>query len=331
MPTTPKDLLDALDLVTFGAPPMLEAAAAFGEMRSRHFAKLDAIQSEANFVGFGVSAKRVEGRDTNELALSYYVRKKLPLSRLRASAMVPPVISIDSGKSVFTDVVEIGKLQLEALSVRRTPIKSGFSVAHVAETAGTVGAIVRKGGKSCVLSNSHVLARSGRAAIGDKVLYPGKLDGGAAPADLLGTLLEFVPFDTSGQFVNRVDAALAEIASSRLSEINRVVHLAATPIKTIKPERGMKVAKFGRTTGATTGEIRDVNFRFKIIYPGVGSVGYIDQVLCTRYTDGGDSGSIVVDTESGKVVGLHFCGAEGGSVFNPIQDVKAALGFSFLN
>jgi hypothetical protein len=52
-------------------------------------------------------------------------------------------------------------------------------------------------------------------------------------------------------------------------------------------------------------------------------------VLCSRYTDGGDSGSIVVDTDSGKIVGLHFAGANGGSVFSPIQPVMTELKFKF--
>ena len=65
---------------------------------------------------------------------------------------------------------------------------------------------------------------------------------------------------------------------------------------------------------------------------GVGFVGFIDQVLYTRCTDGGDSGSLVIDKKSGKAVGLHFSGSapegenRGSSIFNPIQDVLKALG-----
>ena len=40
--------------------------------------------------------------------------------------------------------------------------------------------------------------------------------------------------------------------------------------------------------------------------------------------------AIVVDTESGKIVGLHFAGADGGSVFSPIQPVMSALKFKFV-
>ena len=147
----------------------------------------------------------------------------------------------------------------------------------------------------------------------------------------MARLSHFSPFDTTGTLVNRVDAALAEVDRSRLAEIVFDIDKATAPFATIRPRRGMKVAKAGRTTGKTQGEIIDVNFRFVLQYSGVaGKVGFVDQVLCTRYTDAGDSGSIVVDGESGKIVGLHFAGAEGGSVFNPIQPVMSALQFKFV-
>ena len=91
----------------------------------------------------------------------------------------------------------------------------------------------------------------------------------------------------------------------------------------------MKVIKRGRTTGDTESTVKDVHFRFILEYDEVGKVGFIDQVLCERYTAGGDSGSVVVEKQTGKIVGLHFAGANGGSVFNPIQDVIKALKFQF--
>jgi hypothetical protein len=91
----------------------------------------------------------------------------------------------------------------------------------------------------------------------------------------------------------------------------------------------MAVAIRGRTSGNSEGTIKDVNFSAVIPYPGVGKLGFIDQVLCTRYSKGGDSGSIVVDKKSGKIVGLHVAGSEQGSIFNPISEVMSALKFTF--
>ena len=60
--------------------------------------------------------------------------------------------------------------------------------------AGTVGAIVRKGKKLFLLSNSHVLAGAGIAALKDTVLYPGPGDGGKLTNNIVGALARFVKF-----------------------------------------------------------------------------------------------------------------------------------------
>jgi hypothetical protein len=94
----------------------------------------------------------------------------------------------------------------------------------------------------------------------------------------------------------------------------------------------MKIVTRGRTSGDTEGEVQDVHFRIAIDYPnGVGNIGFIDQVKCTRYSKPGDSGSIIVDKESKKIVGLHFAGAQGGSIFNPIAEVMKEMKFRFVS
>jgi hypothetical protein len=323
---TPAVFLQALDLVTQAPEPTIEA---LGPVRRMHFSRVRSVTEDRNVVAVGISEKDSEGKRTGELSVCFYVKKKLPPSKLRGDTAVPPVLNVPGGKAVFTDVKEIGELAPE-ISKKTRPLQSGFSVGHVKSSAGTLGAIVRRSGKFLMLSNAHVLALSGKGKPGDLIVYPGPADGGTANAHSAAALTEFVPFDTSGAMVNRVDAALAEIDEDRLAGLDLAIYKAASPYKTTLPRRGMLVTKAGRTTGKTTGEIRDVNFRFVIKYPGIsGKVGYTEQVLCTRYTEAGDSGSIVVDPDSGKIVGLHFAGAEGGSVFNPIRPVIQALHFKF--
>jgi len=326
MADTPAALLRALDLLTRAPGPQIEA---LGTVRRSHISRVRSITEDKNIVAVGISEKESDGQRTGELSVCFYVRKKIAPSKVKASNALPPVLNMPGDKAVFTDVKEIGELSPE-VAKKAKPLQSGFSVGHVRSTAGTLGALVKRGGKLFVLSNSHVLAQSGKGKAGDQIVYPGPADGGALPANLVATLSHFSPFDTTGAMVNRVDAALAEIDASRLGGLVFDIHRANTPFGVTKPKRGMTVAKAGRTTGKTTGEVIDINFRFALRYPGVaGKVGYLDQVLCTRYTDGGDSGSIVVDTASGKIVGLHFAGANGGSVFNPIQPVMSALKFKF--
>jgi hypothetical protein len=210
--------------------------------------------------------------------------------------------------------------------VTRQAIQPGFSIGHEKAWAGTLGAIVTsRTGRPQVLSNSHVLARSGRAKIGDKVLYPGEFDGGKTPQDVVGRLAKFRKFRTGGQFINDVDCAVATIDPRRQSQVTPVIKGLGAPKGITKPRRGMHVVKVGRATGQTTGIIRDVHLCFWMHYEGIGEVGFRNQVLCTRYAASGDSGALVLEKGTMKAVGLHFAGAERGSVFNPIDKVLDAL------
>jgi hypothetical protein len=324
--STPKHLLDALDFITAKKPPVAELES----LHATHVTRVRKAFDDPNIIGVGISKKVTEGKELDALCVSFYVVKKLPPSRISHSRLVPPVIAAPNGRASYTDVKEVGKIvpQLKPL-VKRKPVESGFSVGHIKITAGTLGAIVKKGDKRYLLSNSHVLADSGKGKPGDKVVYPGPDDEGRPPGDWIASLTKAIPFEKGGAFVNEVDAALAEIRAERLEDIIYKLPKAKTPLSTIVPVRDMVVTKRGRTTGSTQGKIIDVDFRFVLNYDGVGQVGYTKQVLCERYTQGGDSGSLVIDVASGKIVGLHFAGANGGSVFNPIQSVMKALGFTF--
>jgi hypothetical protein len=321
-----KAILGALDLVTTGPQAELEALGAGGDTQVRG---LRSIIASPNIVGVGIGEKRVAGQNTGTLALMFYCVKKISKRQLRGDYLVPPALPevVGGPEAIPTDVVAIGHVVPEAGPfLRRTPIKPGFSIGHIDISAGTLGAIVKKNGQLFLLSNSHVLAKSGKAEKGDAIVFPGPDDTGHEPEDLIGRLEEFIPFTLGTDFVNRVDCALAKPLEARMADLRSEIRLLGLPKGTLKPKRGMKVTKAGRTTGKTTGTIRDVNFRFVLHYPNVGEVGFLDQVLCTRYTRAGDSGSLVLDSKSGKAVGLHFAGADGGSVFNPIQDVLEALG-----
>lgn len=324
---TPTHLLEALDLVTARRPPSAEA---LGRVGARHVSRVRDVFEDRNIVAVGISEKVTDKIPTGALSLCFYVEKKIPKSRLRLGKFIPPVTVASNQAAVFTDVKQIGRVRPEGrIRKKVSPIQSGFSIAHIDVGAGTVGAIVRKAKTLFVLSNSHVLANAGLAKLKDEIVYPSPNDGGALPKSLAGTLAKFIKFRVGGDFVNRVDAALIAIDKDRLKTLDLSIHGVKGRPRVIAPRRGMTVVKRGRTTGETQGTIQDVNFRVVIEYEGVGQVGFTDQVLCTRYSRPGDSGSIVVDKASGQIVGLHFAGANGGSVFNPIANVIAALKFQF--
>src|SRR5260370_11026087 len=122
------------------------------------------------------------------------------MKKLRADRMIPPTVpeTLSGPEAVPTDVVAIGRLRLEVNAIR-TPVQPGNSIGHVDISAGTLGALVTRGGGVHLLSNSHVLARSGRAKNGDDILYPGYADGGKVPADLVPELSRLQKFRTWGR------------------------------------------------------------------------------------------------------------------------------------
>ena len=314
-----------LDLLTTAPATHVESLGFSAKSRTKD---LRSIIEQKNIVAVGISEKISGEKKTGKLALTFYVAKKIPLSKLKGNEVIPPTVpeSISGSKAIPTDVVVIGKLKPEvSANVTRNPLQPGYSIGHFNITAGTFGAVVTDGKNYFVLSNSHVLADSGKGKKKDAILYPGKFDGGKNPADKIGVLHDFIPFKKGGDFVNPADCAIAKIDAAKLPLLLSQIKGLAVPKGTTKPKRGMKIIKTGRTTDTTTGEVRDVNFRTSIDYDGVGPVGFLDQVLCTRYTAGGDSGSLVIEEQSGKAVGLHFAGSAEGSVFSPIDVVLAAL------
>lgn len=280
--------------------------------------------------GLGIGEKLSAGQPTGALALRIYVERKLPTRRL--TNPVPAAVAIPAVGELPTDVIELGHIEPQSFRERARPAMPGCGLGHVTATVGTFGCLVKRHDDDAlyILSNSHVLADVGFAQSGDTVIQPGSLDGGAERADALAKLTEFVPFafDDVG-FDNQVDAAIAKVRR-RDWVVTEIRELGMTPAGVGRViRRGMQVKKVGRTTGFTTGVVQDVHFRTALTYPRPNGartqrVGFKDQVLCTRYSDSGDSGAVVLNS-SNRVVGLHFAGAAAGSVFNRIHHVLRLL------
>lgn len=280
--------------------------------------------------GLGIGNRIVAGTLVPELAVRVYVEKKKPLSMIENPA--PKTVTLPSIGQIELDVIEIGLLQLESFTSRVRPTMPGCSVGHSKITAGTLGLVVRheESGEMVILSNSHVLANEGDATQGDHILQPGQLDGGQIPDDVIGDLVDWVPFEFSDTgFTNLVDAAIASVSREHVIDAIRLIDV--TPVKVnAETKRGDVVRKVGRTTDETTGVVQDVNAKLKLEYrvPGAGGtkkrVGLTDQVLCTRYTQSGDSGAAVLNDRD-ELVGLHFAGSSSASVFNKIGNVFTLL------
>src|SRR5688572_30546221 len=218
---------------------------------------------------------------------------------------------------------------------QQPPVKMGTSGGSASDSnalfccGGTLGALVMRDGVLCILSNNHVIARSGNAGAGEDVVQPGLIDSGCSPAgsNIVGDFAgDLVPLGTAN-----VDAALAFArgnvdASGAILDIG--VPRAAPQAATI----GMRVMKSGRTTGFTTGTVTSINATVNVRYMDGCGIGvpflltYTSQIMTGAMSAGGDSGSLLLsDDGSPNPVGLLFAGSDSTTVHNPIQHVISAF------
>lgn len=225
----------------------------------------------------------------------------------------------------------------------RRPMQVGASIAHVDVTAGTLGAFVRRarGDDVYVLSNNHVLANENLGRKGDAVLQRSPLDGGTPRRDRVGALHEFVRLARGKG--NRVDAALSTIAAgiaydpTTLQDLVRGRDRRLAGLGPDVLDEGDVVYKVGRTTGATKGRVTAFALDNVVIAYDMGNVRFDDQIEIEGagvrpFSDGGDSGSLIVD-DGMRAVALLFAGGDTGgrngqglTYANPIAAVLAAFG-----
>jgi hypothetical protein len=328
------------------APDMDLLKSALAEHRERLLKRQQVV---ATGIGFKTTA---DGR-TADLSIVCSVTKKETLAKLRGSDIVPKNVD-----GVPTDVVETGVIRAQQPPTGRfRPAPGGVSIGHIGITAGTLGCLVRKGDQRLVLSNNHVLANSNDAQPGDAILQPGPFDGGKFPQDHFAELEQFVPIVFEGQqsdcgfansiieFLNfgcRLIGSQTRYGAYNTQATDNLVDAALGrplnpddvtddileigPIQgTARGELGMALKKSGRTTGFTTGEIQQVDVTASVQY-GPGQIArFTDQLLAGAMSQGGDSGSAVLNDEN-RLVGLLFAGSENTTIVNRIEHVFSALG-----
>jgi len=224
---------------------------------------------------------------------------------------------------------------LSELQSRQRPLVPGLSVGHPRITAGTLGGFVEYDGRLHLLSNSHVLADSGQAALGETVVQPGVADGGNLDTDEVGTLAAFVAFDTAGPNVS--DAALAVVAEAIASSPSAYPGGPLATVATGPPVDGL-VHKVGRTTGLTSGRVTAFEVDGITVEYDVGPLTFDDQIEIEgagdeQFSAGGDSGSVIWTAADRAAFGLLFAGSTSGGTngrgltyANPLSVVLAQLG-----
>lgn len=249
----------------------------------------------------------------------------------------------------------------QAPTDRMRPARPGTSLGHYRVTAGTLGCLVYRGSEIYVLSNNHVLANSNDARVGDAVWQPGPADGGG-PDDQIGHLAEFVPIAFNGQpdpnpgppeegsgclplvsalanLLTQLQLRPPPVAPKNAPGRNLVDCALARPTRPdlVMPDilglgvpagvshatLGTPVQKSGRTTGYTRGTILQLDVTATINYDN-GAAVFTNQLMAGPMSQGGDSGSLVLDMQM-NAVGLLFAGSPATTIINPIQFVLDAL------
>ncbi|MFQ5871411.1 MAG: hypothetical protein ACE5IJ_08250 [Thermoplasmata archaeon] len=260
------------------------------------------IRNYPNVVGVGVSLKLVKFEVTSIPCIVVFVREKVRDLKRSDGEIVPA----DFG-GVPTDIVESGSPLLRVYDGRIRPARPGYSVGHTSISKGTLGCMVLDldSETEMVLSNNHVLANSNNASQGDPIVQPGPDDGGNHPADTIAELARFKPI-VAGQ--NKIDAAVATPTEADLVEpaipggigIPSGVH----QIDSV----GEYVQKVGRSSQHTSGIVTAYDASiYPLHYPGIGDVEFVESIVTTGMSQGGDSGSLLLDMDK-KGVGLLFAG-----------------------
>ena len=196
--------------------------------------------------------------------------------------------------------------------------------------SGTLGALITDGTNQYILSNNHVLGRSGQAVAGEDVSQPGLIDSGCRIATVVA--------DYTGAAVlgsSNVDAAIAQLRPGTMDSSGFIEDI-GVPGNTIQaPTVGLSVAKSGRTTGFTTGSVSSINTSVSVQYQqrcGGGkkfTVSFTNQVVInsSTFSAGGDSGSLIVTNNSShNPVALLYAGSSTSTIGNPIGEVLVKLG-----
>jgi hypothetical protein len=327
----------------------------FNQIRGILSANREQLLKRLNVVATGIGYKETGGTKTSTLCIVCSVKKKVKANQLSAQDLVPTAVA-----GMPTDVVETGVIRVfQASTGRFRPAPGGVSVGHVAITAGTLGCWVNKNGQKVILSNNHVLANSNDGEIGDAILQPGPFDGGGFPQDHIANLTQFVPISFEGDpsecsFANAVisifNLGCKMINSNTLYRVikaqaadNLVDAAIATPLNaadvkdeilnigpiqgTAQGALGMPIKKSGRTTGLTTGEILQIDVTADVQYGGGRTARFTDQLLAGAMSQGGDSGSAVLN-DNNRLIGLLFAGSDTTTIINRIEHVFSALGVS---
>lgn len=302
-------------------------------------ANQDQLLKNPNVIGTGIGNKIIDGN--KQSAIIVFVEEKLPedevIAKYSAEELIPQTL-----QGIPTRIIEVGKIVPQAFREKVRPIRPGYSAGHALITAGTIGGIFKdKDGDIVALSNNHVFAAENKALIGDPIYQPGRMDAQAGSIAFtnwdqpvsnkpyFGTLKRFLALNRSN---NLHDSAIAKIHPTYINSglVDTRYPQLDKPLSGIGSAAiNQDVQKCGRTTGLTTGKVIALHGSFTIGYE-FGQARFNDCIVLSGMSAGGDSGSIIMDTNM-NAVGLLFAGSGKVTLASPIQYVISEYGLTVYN
>ncbi|HRO95302.1 hypothetical protein [Citricoccus sp.] len=308
----------------------------------------DDLLARPGVVGVDIGEKVSHGKKTGEPSILVFVEHKKPVKALPPEEVVPPevdgvktdvqemVIELQAARQLLVPAQQVdpaayprlvGGISMgPARSVRMEPPEVAEAGEYV--FVGTLGAMVRDraSGAALAMTNFHVACVDDGWAAGDRMVQPGRPDGGDAATQQFGSLTRAVLSENTDGAVVTVDEGTEW--DNAVIDIGDVAGSAEASI-------GMAVQKRGRTTQHTFGTVASGEATLSLDYgDGLGTRTLRHQVRILtdtarspRFSEGGDSGSVVMDMDR-NVVGLLFAGSTDGSTTfaNPIAAALDELG-----
>ena len=277
--------------------------------------------------------------ENGEPAIVVFTEEALGKGRLPAHIDGVPVIERVSGRIMLTG--KGGNPNNKKTSPSNTsspsttarlprPVPIGTSTSNWYDcSAGTLGVRVKNGENYYVLSCNHVFARLNAAAIGERILQPGRSDVSCAQNlnDQIGQLaaVEYITYGSSSS--NIMDAALVGTTTALVSNATPQDGYGVPSSTTKQASLGMAVQKYGRTTGLTNGEVCTINMSLTVPYPS-GPVLFTNQIVIEPkrknkpFADGGDSGALVVtDDANANPIGILYARSSNYVYVAPIDPI----------
>ncbi len=321
-----KELRYALDVLTLGAncdlPFELMRSAGEVHAAARKWIVHDTVQ------GLGIAPREGNPNVRQPLVIKVYLKRE----NKKLCRMIPSHLRVPGlGEPVDIEIEYVGAIEAQSAYVRHElPAKPGDAIGlkEVVFGTGTLGCLVQKRDNTrYILTAAHVIAM-GEAISTDTLIYHPSVEmQGDQEATPIARLIDAIrPVIGIENFGNKLDAAIAKVLDPH--SVDAALHVIGVPKGVGQPvSRFMPVHKVGAVTGYSSGRVIDLDAKIKVNY-ATGQAGFSGQVRCTDFTEPGDSGSLILNTDN-EAVGLHLAGGiyrgQSSSYFTPIQRVLGNL------